>query len=242
MRYELYYWPEIQGRGEFVRLALEDAGADYVDVARLPQRAGGGVAALLRLLENRSLKHPPFAPPFLKAGDLVIAQTANILLYLGPRLGLAPKNEANRLWIHQLQLTIADWVGEVHDTHHPISGGLYYEEQKREAKRRAAGFRAERLQKFLGYFEQVLKRNPQGFHYLAGKAVSYVDLSMFQMIAGLRYAFPRALARLEPEHPRLVALHDRVAARPRLAAYLSSTRRLPFNQQGIFRHYPELDG
>lgn len=133
-------------------------------------------------------------------------------------------------------------MGEVHDTHHPISGGLYYEEQKREAKRRAAGFRAERLQKFLGYFEQVLKRNPQGVHYLAGKAVSYADLSMFQMIAGLRYAFPRALARLVPEHPRLVALHDRVAARPRLAAYLSSKRRLPFNQQGIFRHYPELDG
>jgi glutathione S-transferase len=242
MRYELYYWPEIQGRGEFVRLALEDAGADYVDVARLSQRAGGGLAALLRLLENRSLKHPPFAPPFLKAGDLVIAQTANILLYLGPRLGLAPKNEANRLWIDQLQLTIADWVGEVHDTHHPISGGLYYEEQKREAKRRTAGFRAERLQKFLGYFEQVLKRNPQGLHYLAGKAVSYVDLSMFQMIAGLRYAFPRALARLEPKYPRLVALHDRVAARPRLAAYLSSKRRLPFNQEGIFRYYPELDG
>jgi glutathione S-transferase len=239
MRYELYYWPEIQGRGEFVRLALEEAGADYLDVARLPKR--GGMAAMMRFLESRSVEYPPFAPPFLKAGKLVIAQTANILLYLGPRLSLAPKNEAGRLWAHQLQLTIADWLVEVHDTHHPISGGLYYEEQKREAKRRAADFRAERLPKLLNYFEQLLKRNPKGADCFVGKKVSYVDLSMFQMIAGLRYAFPRAMARLEPKHRRLVALHDRVSARPRLAAYLSSPRRLPFNQQGIFRHYPELD-
>src|SRR5712692_10876944 len=233
MRYELYYWPGIQGRGEFVRLALEDAGADYVDVARQPKRGMAAMAAVSRFLESRSVERPPFAPPFLKAGKLVIAQTANILLFLGPRLGLVPKNETSRLGAHQLQRTSADWVGEVHDTHHPISGGLYYEEQKREAKRRAADFRAERLPKFFDYFEQVLKRN--GNDYLVGKAVSYVDLSMFQMIAGLRYAFPRATAKLEPKHPRLVALHDRVSARPRLAAYLSSERRLPFNQQGIFR-------
>ncbi len=239
MRYELYYWPEIQGRGEFVRLALEDGGADYVDVARLPKR---GVPALMRFLESRSVEHPPFAPPLLKAGNLVIAQTANILLYLGPCLGLVPKNEASRLWAHQLQLTIADWVDEVHDTHHPISGGLYYEEQKRGAKRHAAEFRAERLPKFIDYFERVLKRNPKGTAYLLGKTVSYVDLSMFQMIAGLRYAFPRAMARLEPKYPRLVALHDRVSARPRIAAYLKSPRRPPFNQQGTLRHYPELDG
>ena len=93
MRYELYYWPSIQGRGEFVRLALEDAGAEYVDVARLPKRGGRGIPALMRFLESRSVEHPPFAPPFLKAGRLVIAQTANILLFLGPRLGLVPKNE-----------------------------------------------------------------------------------------------------------------------------------------------------
>ena len=240
MRYELYYWPEIQGRGEFVRLALEDARADYVDVARLPKHSG--TAALMRFLESRSVERPPFAPPFLKAGDLVIGQTANILLYLGPRLGLAPKGKAGQLWAHQLQLTIADWVAEVHDTHHPISGGLYYDEQKGEAKRRAADFRAERLPKFLDYFERVLERNPKGTGYLLGKAVSYVDLSMFQMIAGLRYAFPAAMARLEPKYPRLAALHDRVSVRPRIAAYLSSPRRLPFNQQGIFRHYPEIDG
>jgi len=239
MRYELYYWPEIQGRGEFIRLALEDAGADYVDVGRLPKR---GMPAMMRFLENPSTEHPPFAPPFLKAGNLVIAQTANILLYLAPRLGLVPKNEALRLWAHQLQLTIADWVVEVHDAHHPISGGLYYEEQKREAKRRAEDFREERLPKFLDYFEQILKGNPKGTDYLVSKAVSYVDLSMFQMIAGLRYAFPRALAKLESKHPRLVALHDQVSARRRLAAYLSSPRRLPFNQQDLFRNYPELDG
>ena len=235
MRYELYYWPGIQGRGEFVRLALEDAGADYIDVARRPR----GMAAMSCFMESRSVKRPPFAPPFLKAGQLVIAQTANILFFLGPRLGLAPKQDAGRLWAHQLQLTIADWVAEVHDTHHPVASGLYYEEQKREAKRRAKNFRAERLPKFLSYFEQVLERN--GSRVLVGNAVSYVDLSLYQMIEGLRYALPRAMTKQERKHRRVIALHDRVASRPRLAAYLASERRLPFNQQGIFRHYPELD-
>ena len=242
MRYELYYWPEIQGRGEFVRLALEEAGADYVDVARLPNRGGKGIPAMMRFLESRSVEHSPFAPPFLKAGKLVVAQTANILLFLAPRLDLVPKNEASRLWANQLQLTVADWVAEVHETHHPISSGFYYEQQKSEAKRRASAFREERLPKFLDYFEQILKRNPKGTSFILGKTPSYVDLSLFQMIAGLRYAFPRAIARLEPAYRRMAALHDRVATRPRIAAYLSSPRRIPFNQQGIFRHYPELDG
>jgi glutathione S-transferase len=242
MRYELYYWPEIQGRGEFVRLALEEAGADYVDVARLPNRGGKGIPAMMRFLESRSIEHSPFAPPFLKAGKLVVAQTANILLFLAPRLDLVPKNEASRLWANQLQLTVADWVAEVHETHHPISSGLYYEQQKSEAKRRASAFREERLPKFLDYFEQILKRNPKGTSFILGKTPSYVDLSLFQMIAGLRYAFPRAIARLEPAYRRMAALHDRVATRPRIAAYLSSPRRIPFNQEGIFRHYPELDG
>ena len=237
MRYELYYWPSIQGRGEFVRLALEDAGADYVDVARRPR----GMAAMSRFLESRSVKRPPFAPPFLKAGKLLISQTANILQFLAPRLDLVPNSEPSRLWAHQLQLTIADWVSEVHDTHHPIAGNLYYEEQKAQAKRRAADFLANRLPKFLDYFEQILKRNPTGSEYLLGKKISYVDLSLFQMIEGLRYAFPKTMARLEPQHPRMVALHDRVMARPRIAAYLSSPRRLAFNEQGIFRHYPELE-
>lgn len=238
MRYELYYWPSIQGRGEFVRLALEDAAADYVDVARTPK----GMAAMIRLMESSAIDRPPFAPPFLKAGKLVIAQTANILLFLGPRLGLVPKNEASRLWAHQLQLTVADWVAEVHDTHHPIAGDLYYEDQKAAAKRRAADFTANRLPKYLGYFEQILKRKPKGGDYLLDKKVSYVDLSMFQMVAGLRYAFPRAMAKLEKKYTRMIAVHDRVSTRPRLAKYLTSERRIPFNQDGIFRHYSELDG
>jgi glutathione S-transferase len=235
MRYELYYWPGIQGRGEFVRLALEDAGAAYVDVARRPR----GMAAMSKFLESRSVKRPPFAPPFLKSGKLVIGQTANILFFLGPHLGLTAKDEAARLWTHQLQLTIADWVAEVHDSHHPVASSLYYEEQKREAKRRAEIFRVERQRKFLNYFEQVLERN--GGRVLIGNAVSYVDLSLFQMIEGLRYAFPRAMAKQERKYRRVIALHDRMAARPRLAAYLGSERRLPFNQEGIFRHYGELD-
>ena len=237
MRYELYYWPSIQGRGEFVRLALEDAGADYLDVAREPK----GMAAMMRFMESRSIKNPPFAPPFLKAGKLVIAQTANILFFLGPRLGLAPKNEPGRLWAHQLQLTIADWVAETHDTHHPISGSLYYEDQKREAKRRAADFTAERMPKFFDYFEGILQRSSKGNGFLLGRQFSYVDLSLFQMIEGLRYAFPKAMKKLEKKHRRALALRDRVAARPRIARYLDSPRRIPFNQEGIFRCYPELE-
>lgn len=238
MRYELYYWPGIQGRGEFVRLALEEAGADYVDVAR----TRGGMARLSRFLEGRAVVRPPYAPPFLKAGKLVIGQTANILMYLGGRHGLAPVAESGRLWAHQLQLTIADVVQEVHDTHHPIAGGLYYEDQKREARRRAEDFRGSRAPGFLRYFETVLARNPSGDRYLVGTRLSYPDLSLFQLVAGLRYAFPRMMTRLEKQAPRLVALHDRVAARPRIAAYLASDRRIPFNNDGLFRHYRALDG
>ena len=237
MRYELYYWPSIQGRGEFVRLALEEAGADYVDVARRK----GGMDAMLRLLDGKRVAWPSYAPPFLKAGRLLIGQTANILLYLGSRHRLAPADEPGRLWAHQLQLTIADLVAEAHDTHHPIAGGLYYEDQRREAKRRAGDFLAQRAPKFLGYFERVLERNPKGEKHLVGARLTYPDLSLFQIVAGLRYAFPRAMRRLDRKHRRVAALHDRVADRPRIAAYLASDRRLPFNEQGIFRHYPELD-
>ncbi len=171
----------------------------------------------------------------------MIAQTANILFYLGPRLDRVAKNEPSRLWAHQLQLTIADWVSEVHATHPPIAGNLYYEEQNAEARRRAADFTANRLPKYFDYFEQLLTRSPKGSEYILGKKVSYVDLSLFQMIEGLRYAFPKTMSRLEPQHTRMVTLHDRVMARPRIAAYLSSPRRLAFNEQGIFRHYPELE-
>lgn len=242
MKYQLYYWPHIQGRGEFVRLALEEGAADYVDVARMPERKGMGEAAMMRLMDEAPAGRLPFAPPFLRAGNLVIAQTANILQFLGPRLGLVPKAEATRLWAHQLQLTLTDFVGEAHDTHHPIANSLYYEDQKPEALRRAADFKALRLPKFLGYFERVLAVNPGGDRYLIGMSLTYVDLSMFQVIAGLNYAFPRAMEGMSRKHPRLTALHQRVRERPRIAAYRASSRRIPFNERGIFRHYLELDG
>lgn len=241
MRYELYYWPTIQGRGEFVRLALEEAGCEYIDVAR--QRGkGSGVPRLLRFLAGREGGELPFAPPFLKAGRRVVAQTANILLFLGDRHELAPRQESGRLWTHQLQLTIADLVDEVHDTHHPIAPSLYYEDQKREARRRAGDFLANRLPKYLGYFEQVLARNARGRGWLVGARLTYADLSMFQVLAGLEYAFPRTTERVARRYRRLTALRRAVAERPRIAAYLQSDRRLPFNKEGVFRHYPELEG
>ena len=233
MRYELYYWSGIQGRGEFVRLALEDAGADYEDVART--RGDDAIGAFLDGARPGAL---PFAPPFLKAGRQVIAQTAHILHCLAPQLALVPAHESARRYAHQLQLTVADAVAEVHDSHHPIASGLYYEDQRAEARRRAADFRATRLPKFLGYFEQVLERGG-GRHPL--RQYSYIDLSLFQLMTGLDYAFPHAMARHEGEWPRLRALTRRVAARPRIAAYLASPRRLAFNEDGIFRHYAELD-
>lgn len=241
MTYELYYWPTIQGRGEFVRLALEAAGAEYVDVARLPARDGVGMPAMIDLLENSSLGQLPFAPPFLKAGEQIIGQAANILLFLGARHGLAPRAEAGRLWAHQLQLTVADFITEIHDTHHPIASSLYYEDQKPEARKRAADFIQNRLPKFLGYFSQVHASNPRKGGYMVGAKLSYVDLSLFQLIEGLRYAFPKAMNRLEPRHAGLVQLHDKVAQHPPIARYLASERRIPFSEEGIFRHYPELD-
>jgi glutathione S-transferase len=237
MRYELYYQPSIQGRGEFVRLALEEAGADYVDVARDPNFGRPGI---MKFLEDPSLERPPFAPPFLKAGEILISQTANILQFLAPQLGLVPEDEASRLWAHQLQLTVADWLYEAGQTHHPIANMLYYEEQQEEGKKRGAHFAANRIPKFLDYFERVLKMN-KGGNYVFGEKICYVDLSLFQMIEGLRYAFPKTMARLEPDHPKLIALHDSVVVRPRIAAYLASPRRLAFNQQGIFRCYPEME-
>ncbi len=235
MRYQLFYWPEIQGRGEFVRLALEDAGAAYDDAAR----KAGGVDRMLAMMKGVRDKRPPFAPPFLKAGRLTIAQVANILFYLGPRLKLAPRDEAGRLWLHQVQLTVTDFVKEIHDVHHPLGRGLYYEDQKPEAKRYATGFLDERAPKYLGYFERLLDKS--GGPYLLGRKSSYADLSFFQLIEGLRYAFPKGMKRIERKVPRVVAVRDRVAARPRIKAYLGSPRRIAFNEMGIFRHYPELD-
>lgn len=242
MTYELHYWPGLPGRGEFVRLSLEAAGADYVDVAREP----GGMERMLAFMGDPALARPPFACPFLVDGRRVIGQTSLILQYLGPRLGLVGAAEGDRLWMQQLQLTIADLVAEVHDVHHPVGSSLYYEDQREEALRRAREFRKERLPKFMRWFETVLERNPKnaqpGAQRLVGARLGYADLSLFQVVQGLRYAFPKASARVLTKTPRVVALHDAVASHRRIAAYLASDRRTPFNEQGIFRHYPELDG
>jgi glutathione S-transferase len=239
MIYELHYWPTIQGRGEFVRLALEDAGARYRDVARGAEVEGGGEAALTARMGKAA--RPPFAPPVLVDGDLVVGQTANILMHLGPALKLAPADEAGRLWVNQVQLTIADLVAEAHDTHHPIDIGAYYEDQKDAAKARAEAFRKHRIPKYLGWFERLLAARGDDA-WLMGDTITYADLSLFQVVEGLSYAFPRASARATRKTPQLMALADRVRVRPNIAAYLASPRRIAFNEEGIFRHYPELDG
>jgi glutathione S-transferase len=239
MPYELYYWPGIQGRGEFVRLALEAAGASYVDVAR-ERGAGRGVKGMTAMLEGGA-PQTPFAPPFLRDGEIVVSQVANILHYLGPKLGLAPKDEASRIFAHGLQLTITDFVAEVHDTHHPIGTDLYYEDQKKEAKARTSAFLEHRVPKYLGYFERVLTDNPAGQRHAVGGELSTVDLSLFQIWEGTAYAFPHAFTGAEKLYPALAALVGSVAELPKVAAYLASDRRIPFNTSGIFRHYPELD-
>ena len=238
MPYELFYWPGIQGRGEFVRLALEEAGADYVDVAR-GRGPGRGVSAMTALMGDGALA--PFAPPFLRDGDVIVSHVANILFYLGPKLGLAPEDEALRLYAQGLQLTITDFVAEVHDTHHPISTDLYFEDQKAEAKARTKAFLEHRLPKYFGYFERRLASNPAGPAHAVGAALTTVDLSLFQLWAGMAYAFPRAFADAPERYPKLAALAAAVEKRPNIARYLASGRRIPFNESGIFRRYPELD-
>lgn len=235
MAYELYYWPSIQGRGEFVRLALEASGQVYRDVVR----GKDGMAAMTRLMSGRET--PPFAPPFLKVDGLLIAQVANILSFLGERHGLEPQDPKGRWFTRQLQLTLADLVVEAHDTHHPVASNLYYEDQLAEAARRSEDFRAERLPKFLGYFETVLVANPDGTAHLVGADLTYADLSLFQVVEGLSYAFPKAIERMLKQYPNVFALRDSVAALPRIKAYLASERRIPFNEDGIFRHYDALD-
>ena len=237
MAYELYYWPGIQGRGEFVRLALEEAGAPYVDVAR-EHGPGRGVKAMTALMGE---PFAPFAPPFLRDGEILVSHVANILAYLGPKLGLAPKDEALRLYAHGLQLTITDFVAEVHDTHHPISTDLYYEDQKAEAKARAKAFLDHRVPKYFGYFERALATNPAGPAHAVGDALTTVDLSLFQLWSGMAYAFPRAFADAGKRYPKLAAVAAAVEKRPNIARYLASERRLPFNESGVFRRYPELD-
>jgi len=238
--YELFYWPGIPGRGEYVRLALEEAGAPYVDVARERET---GMDEMMALMEGEGTRHPSFAPPFLRDGRVVIGQVAAILLYLGPRLRLAPKSESAALWTHQIQLTIADFAAEAHDVHHPISVGLYYEDQKKEAARRAEEFRGARIPKFLDWFEAVLAANgaTKEKPHLVGKSLTYADLSLFHTVDGLKYAFPKTMGRLLRSRPLVTSLHSSVGKRPKIAAYMKSERRQPFNENGIFRHYKELD-
>ena len=198
MSYELYYWPGAQGRGEFIRLALEEAGARYVDVALVPEAKGGGVPAILRVLEARGVERVPFAVPILKAGRQLIAQTPNILLFLGGRLKLAPRDEAGKLWTNQLQLTILDLYLEIFHTHHPLGDGYAYEEQKSAAKRRTKDFLSVRLPKFLGYFERVLERNHARGPWMVGARLS---LRGFVHGAGHR----GSALRLSPGHPQGIA-------------------------------------
>lgn len=237
--YELYYWPNIPGRGEFVRLVLEEADAPYDDVARKPRAEGGGIEAVVSFYAGRHEGHPVFAPPVLRHGDLVLAQTAAICDFLGRRHGLTPADEAGAAHALELQLTLADLVNEAHDTHHPLGAALYYEDQKPEAKRRAAQFTAERMPRYLGYFERVLQQS--GGDWLVGSAITHADLSLFQALEGLAYAFPRAFASASAGAPGLLAHRERVRTRPRIAAYLASERRMAFNEEGIFRRYAELD-
>ncbi|TXC72090.1 glutathione S-transferase [Sphingomonas ginsenosidivorax] len=233
MAYDLWYWPSIQGRGEFVRLALEAAEIPYVDRAR-----DSGEEGLMADMEARSGR-VPFAPPYLDTGGRVIAQVANILMYLGERHDLAPSGMADRLWLNQLQLTIADLVAEVHNVHHPVAMMDYYDDQKPEAARAAKQFREERLPKFLGHFEDAVEANPGD--WLIDHRWTYCDTSLFQIVEGLRYMFPRRMKTLEPDYPNLTRIRDQVAEIPAVRAYLNSDRRIAFNTDGIFRHYPELD-
>ncbi len=242
MAYEFFYWPEIQGRGEFVRLALEDAGADYIDVARGQESEGRGVPAMLALMRGEGTSHIPYAPPFLRDVNVIVSHTAVILLYLGGRIGLAPTDEDSRLWTHQIQLTITDIVKEVYNSHHPIDEDKWFHEQQDEAIARAAVFRKDRMPKFLGWFERILQANPAGADHLVGSSVTYADLSLFQLVEGLRFAFPLAVERELAKLPHVTALHQATAQRPRLKAYFESERRVPFKETGIFRRYPELDG
>ena len=241
MAYDFYYWPHILGRGEVVRLALEEAGADYRDMAREPAEPDAQRQVILDFLSDPCQVRPPFAPPFLVDDDEIITHAANILHYLAPKIGLAPQGERDTIFAHQLQLTITDLLMEVHDTHHPISSQMYYEDQMKEAKKRAAAFVEFRIPKYLAYYEKILINNPTGSGWLIGEGLSYPDLSLFQVFEGLQYAFPNGFKEIVGEYPRVIALRDAVAKRPNTTAYLSSNRRIDFNTKGVFRHYPQLD-
>ncbi len=239
-RYELFYWPSIQGRGEFVRLALEAAGAPYVDVARLPADQGGGAKVMQALLADPAGGGPFFAPPILRHGDVTLSQTAAILQYLGPRLRLVPDDEASRLRANHLQLTIADFVLEAHDTHHPIASSLYYEDQKAEAARRAHAFVQSRLPKYLGYFERVVEAQRRGRGPACRGRGSVVRRSV--AVSDHRRARVRVSARAFTRRRQDAALASAARSRGRG----TGGRRLPAvpatHSVQPARHLPELPG
>jgi glutathione S-transferase len=233
MAYDFWYWSTIPGRGEFVRLTLEACGIPYRDRARID-----GDEALMADMERHDAG-PAFAPPYLVTDGRTVAQTANILFYLSERHECGPTGMKPRYWLAQVQLTIMDMAAEAHDVHHPVGPDLYHEQQQAESLRAAHGFRQQRIPKYLTYFERALAADPGD--WLTTGRWSYADLSLFHLIAGLRYAFPLRMTTLMPSFPRLADLHDRVVALPELRDYLGSDRRLAFTNEDVFRHYPELD-
>jgi len=233
MTLQLWYWPSIPGRGEFIRLPLEAAGVPYRDMAREL-----GADALMEDMEKRQ-GHRPFAPPYIVDGGLVIGQVAHILTVLSDRHGFGAGELSRDLQLIQLQLDITDVVEEVHSVHHPLGVGKYYEEQKEAALIRAKEFREERMVKWLNHFEHELSL--EGGPFVLGERWSHVDTSLSQLLRGLAYAFPRRSAALQGRYPRLQACREAVANLPGVAAYRASDRCIPFNKDGIFRHYPELD-
>lgn len=245
--YELIYWPGIPGRGEHIRLALEEAGATYTDSAHQKD----GINSVLSQIDAKNLgdasNPPPLAPPILKHGDLLISQTSNILMYLAPRLGLVPSAEEDEDAIYKinaLALTALDGLSnEPHDCHHPVATSLYYEDQKTESKRKSQDYIANRLPKFLGYFERVLQGEAsKGGKWLYGGNFTYADLVLYQCLDGVKFAFPNATKRIEKEGKfgKVFELHRAVQERPKIKEYLASERRQKYSQ-GIYRHYPELD-
>ena len=231
MTLQLWYWPDIPGRGEFIRVALEAAEVEYADMAREK-----GAEALLEDMASRS-GIAPLAPPYIIDGDLCLGQTAHILAVLADRYGFGAGELATDLQLIQLQLDVSDIVAEVHAVHHPISGALYYRDQMDAAYEAAQHFRETRIPKYLDHFEQALAVNCGPC--VLGDHWTHVDTSLFQLLEGLDYMFPSRMAELD--YPRLALCREAVMEIDGIDAYLGSERRLAFNEDGLFRHYPELD-
>ncbi|KAK4058824.1 hypothetical protein OIO90_000270 [Microbotryomycetes sp. JL221] len=250
--FEVVYHAGIPGRAEFVRLMFEATGVTYRDA---PQEDGQD--CIIPYVTGNFADHDknplPFAVPVLRHNDVVISQVPNIVLYLSSRLPPidldgestntaqtpAPLHDLSTFhWLEQL-MTILDMNNEVHETHHPIDIRLYYEDQKAEAQKRAQAFREARIPKFLGNFENNIKKHTSGF---LNEKVSPADLALFHMVEGILFAFPERINQVKSEFPHVFKLRDTIKSSRRIQAYINSGRRIPFNNYGIFRHYTELDG